>query len=135
MKAKNTNEKKEIILGVLIALGVLTTMYFYLMEAGNAVLVVIVLALVALAMYIIWDRVKSMRKGLPARDERLTNINYKAGYYAFIAAIWSAVFAGPLIGDFILGRELGGGDVTGIVVLVSGFAFVLSYLYMARKGG
>jgi hypothetical protein len=84
-------------------------------------------------MYIVWDRLKNVQKGLPAKDERLTNISYKAGYYAFIAAIWSAVFS-PLLADFILKRELNGGDVTAIVVLISGFVFVVSYLYLYRKG-
>jgi hypothetical protein len=45
----------------------------------------------------------------------------------------SAIFS-PLIADIFLGRELKGGDVTAIVILISGFVFVVSYLYLARKG-
>jgi multisubunit Na+/H+ antiporter MnhB subunit len=117
---------------------VLLTLFFYLMGTGeiefNQILLVgIVVILVVLAMYIIWDRIKNVQKGLPAKDERLININYKAGYYAFIAAIWSAVFT-PLFFDVSSGYELKGGDVTAIVVLVSGFVFVVSYLYLYRKG-
>jgi hypothetical protein len=129
---------KEIFVAIAVAIGVLLTLFFYLRGAGNIelneiALVGIVLILVVLAMYIVWDRLRNVQKGLPAKDERVTNISYKAGYYAFIAAIWSAVFS-PLIGDIILGRELKGGDVTAIVVLISGFVFVLSYLYLYRKG-
>jgi hypothetical protein len=129
---------KGIVLSILVAAAVLLTLFFYLMGAGEIelneiILVVIVLILVVLAMYIVWDRLKNVQKGLPAKDERLTNINYKAGYYAFIAAIWSS-FGGPMIGDIFLGRELKGGDVTAIVILISGFVFVLSYLYLYRKG-
>jgi hypothetical protein len=129
---------KEIFVAIAVAVGVLLTMVFYLRGAGDIelneiVLVGIVLILVVLAMYIVWDRLRNVQKGLPAKDERVTIISYKAGYYAFIAAIWSAVFS-PLMGDIILGRELKGGDVTAIMVLISGFVFVVSYLYLYRKG-
>jgi hypothetical protein len=131
-------DKKGIVVGIVVAVAVLLTLFFYLRGAGEIelneiVLVGIVLILVVLAMYIIWDRLRNVQKGLPAKDERLININYKAGYYAFMAAIWSAVFS-PLIADIFLGRELKGGDVTAIVILISGFVFVVSYLYLARKG-
>jgi hypothetical protein len=130
--------KKEIIVATVLVAMVLLTLFFYLMGTGeiefNQILLVgIVVILVVLAMYIIWDRIKNVQKGLPAKDERLININYKAGYYAFIAAIWSAVFT-PLFFDVSAGYELKGGDVTAIVVLVSGFVFVVSYLYLYRKG-
>jgi len=131
-------DKKVIFVSIIIVGAVLLTLFFYLMGAGDIelneiVLVGIVLILVVLAMYIVWDRLKNVQKGLPAKDERLTNINYRAGYYGFIAAIWSAVGA-PLIADIILGDELKGGDVTAVVILISGFVFVVSYLYLAWKG-
>ena len=130
--------KKEIIVATIVVAMVLLTLFFYLMGAGeiglNEILLVgIVVALVALAMYIVWDRIKNIQKGLPAKDERLMIINYKAGFYGFIAAIWGAVFS-PVVLDILFGYELKGGDVTAIVVLVSGFVFVLSYLYLYYKG-
>jgi hypothetical protein len=132
-------DKKEIVAAIIVAAAVVLTLFLYLRGAGNIelneiVLVGIVLILVGLAMYIVWDRIKNVQKGLPAKDERLININYKAGYYAFIAAIWSAIFS-PLIGDIILGHELKGGDVTAIVILTSGFVFIASYLYFTKRGG
>jgi hypothetical protein len=131
-------EKKEIIVATVVVAMVLLTLFFYLMGTGeielNKILLVgMVVILVCLAMYIVWDKIKNVQKGLPAKDERLISINYKAGYYAFMAAIWSAIFS-PLIADIVLRRELNGGDVTAIVVLVSGFVFVVSYLYLYRKG-
>ncbi|DAC73359.1 MAG TPA: hypothetical protein DSN98_00295 [Thermoplasmata archaeon] len=131
-------DKKVVVLSIIIVAAVLTTLFFYLKSAGdielNEILLVgIVLVLVALAMYIVWDRLKNVQKGLPAKDERLININYKAGYYAFIAAIWSAVFT-PVLFDILFRYEPKGGDVAAIVVMVSGFVFVISYLYLARKG-
>ena len=131
-------DKKEIIVATVLVAMVLLTLFFYLWGTGEIkvneiIMVGIVLVLVGLAMYIIWDRIKNVQKGLPAKDERSTNIAYKAGYYAFIAAIWSAVFT-PIFFDISSRYELTGGDVTAIVVLVSGFVFVLSYLYLYRKG-
>ena len=131
-------DKKGILLGIGIAAAVLVTLYFYVLNAGNIELneislIGIVLILVAFATYILWDKIKNIRKGLPAQDERLKLTNYKAGYYGFIAAIWSAVF-GPLVIEILFDYELPGSRVTAVVVLVSGFVFVASYLYLARKG-
>lgn len=130
--------KKEIVVGILIAVMILLTLLLYLMQTGDInadkiLLVGIILILVIFAMYILWDRIKNVRKGLPAKDERLITINYKAGYYAFIAAIWSALFA-PLLFDIFSKNELKGSDVTAIVILISGFVFVISYLYLHWKG-
>jgi hypothetical protein len=130
--------KKEIIVATVLVAMVLLTLFFYLMGTGEIefnqiVLVGIVIVLVSLAMYIIWDKIRNVQKGLPGKDERVISINYKAGYYGFIAAIWSAVFT-PLFFDVSSGYELKGGDVSAIVVLISGFVFVVSYLYLYWKG-
>jgi hypothetical protein len=130
--------KKEIIVSTVVVAGVLLTLFFYLMGTGEIefnqiVLVGIALVLVGLAMYIIWDKIRNVQKGLPGKDERTISISYKAGYYGFIAAIWSAVLI-PTIIDIVFGYELNGGDISAIVVLVSGFVFVVSYLYLYRKG-
>ncbi len=130
--------KKEIIVATVLVAMVLLTLFLYLMgtreiEYNQIVSIGIVIVLVGLAMYIIWDKIRNVQKGLPGKDERTISINYKAGYYGFIAAIWSAVFT-PLFFDVSSGNELRGGDVTAIVVLVSGFVFVVSYLYLYWKG-
>jgi hypothetical protein len=130
--------KKEIIVATVVVAMVLLTLFFYLMgtskiELNQIGLVGIAIVLVGLAMYIIWDKIRNVQKGLPGKDERTISISYKAGYYGFIAAIWSAVFT-PLFFDVSSGYELKGGDVTAIVVLVSGFVFVVSYLYLYWKG-
>ncbi len=131
------NDKKGIVLGALVIVLVLITLAAYL-AAPTANLfaeatAVIVIVLVTFAAYTIWDRARNASKGLPVKDERLTNVSYRAGYYGFIAAIWSAVFA-PMVYDMLTGRELEGHLVTAVVVIVSAFAFVISYLYLDRKG-
>jgi hypothetical protein len=95
--------------------------------------IAIISIIVAFAIYIIWDRARNVSKGLPVQDERLKNISYKAGYYGFIAAIWSAVFA-PVFTDIIFGQELEGHLVTAVVVIVAGVVFAISYFYLAWKG-
>lgn len=131
-------EKTGILIGVIITIVVLLTLAVWMMnvttedytELGSFAIIIL---LVAAAVYILWDRTKNIRKGLPAKDERLISISYKAGYYGFIAAIWSAVFA-PLIIDIIFGYELQASRVTAMVVIISGIVFMVSYLYLSWKG-
>ena len=130
-------EKTEILVGLGIGALVIATMVFFLASPSlvneDFVLVGIVFILVIFSIYIIWDRMKSVGKGFPAKDERLRLVGYKAGYYGFMAAIWSAV--GSNLGHIMLfDQELRGGLVVASVVLVSGFVFVLSYIYMLKKG-
>ncbi len=130
--------KKEIIVAAVVVALVLVTLFIYLLGTGQIELnqiglAGIVIVLVGLAMYVIWDQIRNVQKGLPKKDERTISISHKAGYYGFIAAIWSAVFA-PLFFDVSSGYELKGNDVTAIVVLVSGFVFVVSYIYLYWKG-
>ena len=83
--------------------------------------------------YIIYDKWKNIKAGLPTKDERLINAAQKAGYYGFIAAIWSAV--GSNMGSIILfDQELRGGLVTAAVVLISGIVLMVAYFYFSRKG-
>ena len=129
---------KGIFLGIGLAAAVIVTLSFYLLNAGNIELdeifsIGIVLILVASAMYILWDRIKNVKKGLPAQDERLKLTNYKACSYGFIASIWSAVGA-PLLSEILFDYEIPGNYVTAVVVLCGGLTFTISYLYLAWKG-
>ena len=129
---------KEIILGIGIAAMVLGSLYFFIAGGGSLELeelfpIGIALILVLSAMYILCDRMKNVRKGLPAQDERLKLINYKACSYGFIASIWSAVGA-PLLSGILFDYELEGHYVTAAEVLCGGIAFFISYIYLAWKG-
>jgi len=131
-------DKIGIVLGIVTAAMIIVTLSLYVLNVGNIELteislIGIVLIIVVLAIYMQWDRIKNVRKGLPVKDERLKLTEYKAGYYAFIAAILSAPFA-PLFIEKLFDYELPGSQVTAVVVLVSGFVFVASYLYMYWKG-
>jgi undecaprenyl pyrophosphate phosphatase UppP len=131
-------DKLGIIAGIGIAVAVLITLFFYVINAGNIELNEIIqlgiaLILVLSVVYILWDRIKNIKKGLPAKDERSKLTSYKAGYYGFIAAIWSAVF-GPLFFEIVFDYELPGSRVSAVVVIVSALVFFTSYLYMYWKG-
>jgi hypothetical protein len=131
-------EKITIALGAGIAVLVIFTFGFYLLakdtiELFDIMTILIVTILVVTSIYLIWDRVKNLKAGLPAQDERLKLAGYRAGYYGFIAAIWSAV--GTNLGyNIIFDAELRGGLVVAAVVLVSGIVFMVSYIYFSMKG-
>jgi FtsH-binding integral membrane protein len=130
--------KTLIALGFIGATLVLITLAIYLTAVQNirygeiAILLVVVL-IVIFALYFLLDKTRNVRKGLPAADERTKINSYKAGYYGFIAAIWSAVFT-PIVVDILLNCEMEGSQVSGAVVIISGLVFVLSYLVLSRKG-
>jgi len=131
-------EKMTVLLGIGISVCVLFTLGFYLLakesiEIFDVLSLVIIGILIITSTYIIWDRFKNLKAGLPAQDERLKLAGYKAGYYGFIAAIWSAI--GSNLGyNILFDQELRGGLVVASVVLVSGIVFMVSYLYFSWKG-
>jgi len=131
-------DKLTAVFGIGIAALVIFTFAIYLkakdsVELFDIVSILIVTIIVATSSYLIYDRVKNLKAGLPAQDERLKLAGHKAGYYGFIAAIWSAV--GSNMGSIMLyDQELRGGLVTAAVVLVSGIVFMISYIYFSRKG-
>ena len=131
-------DKKGIVIGIGIAVAVILTLCLFVLNVGNLELneiisIGVVLILVTSAMYILWDRIKNVKKGLPAQDERLKLTSYKAGNYGFIASIWSAVFI-PLVIEALFDYELPGHLVTAVVVLCGGLTFMITYLYLAWKG-
>jgi len=133
-----TGQKLVIILGIGITALVIVTFAYYIL--GNPTIdlfeilsIPIILIIIVTSTYVILDRYKNIKKGLPAQDERLKLAGYKAGYMGFISAIWSAV--GYNMTNIILfDQEPRGGLVVAAVVLISGIVFILSYFYFSRKG-
>ncbi len=109
----------------------IATMGAFNVEEIGAIAVIV--GLVAFAAYTIWDRAKNTSKRLPTEDERIKNVTYKAGYYGFIAAIWSAVFT-PIATNILFDAEMESNHVTASVVIIAAIVFAASYLYLARKG-
>ena len=131
-------DKIGIVLGIVVVAAVIVSLSLYILNVGNLRLdeifpIGIVLIIIISTLYILWDRIKNIKKGFPAKDERIINISYKAGYYGFISAIWSAVF-GPVVIDILFRYELESSRVSALVVIVSGFIFMISFLYIYWKG-
>ena len=131
-------EKTVIYVGIGLVIMVVITLAYYLLDVRTITIneifpISIALVLVIFALYVFWDRMKNIRKGLHVKDERLVNISYKAGYYGFIAAIWTVVFSN-VVTDILFNVEPTNSQLAGITVIVSGFVFIVSYLYQARKG-
>ena len=132
------NQKLVIILGIGITTLVVFTFLFYMLKEPDIGLfeyisVPIILTILLTSTFIIYDKYKNLKVGLPSQDERLRLAAYKAGYYGFVAAIWSAV--GSNMGSIILfDQEPRGGLVVAAVVLISGLVFMGSYFYFSRKG-
>ena len=131
-------EKLTIVLGIGIAALVVFTLAFYAfakdsIELFDIISIPIILIIVLSTSYLIYDKWKNIKAGLPSKDERLKLAAYKAGYYGFISAIWSAV-GSNWISIILFDQDLRGGLVTAAVVLVSGVVFMLSYFYFSRKG-
>jgi len=131
-------DKLTILLGIGITTIVVCTFAYYIIndegiDLFDLISIPLLIVMILFSSYIIYDKLTNIKAGLPSKDERLKNAAYKAGYYGFIAAIWSAV--GVNLGyNLIFDKELRGGLVVAAVVLISGFVFAISYLYFSRKG-
>ncbi len=131
-------EKMTIVLGIGITALVVFTFGFYLfanpsIELFDIISIPMIIIIVLTSSYIIYDKWKNIKAGLPTKDERLKLAAYKAGYYGFISAIWSAIGSNWL-SIILVDQDLRGGLVVAAVVLISGFVFILSYFYFSRKG-
>ena len=115
-------QKLVIVLGIGITTLVIFTLGFYMLkdpavELFDIITIPIILIIVLTSSYIIYDRYKNIKKGLPAQDERLKQSAYKAGYYGFIAAIWSAV-GSNMLSIILFDESLPGNLVVAAVVLI-----------------
>lgn len=131
-------EKNTIILGIGVVGLVISTFIFYVLknegiDLFDVLAIPILIVIIVFSIYVMHDKIKNLKAGLPSKDERLLNSSYKAGYYGFISAIWSAV-GSNMLSIMLFDKELRGGLVVASVVLISGFVFITSYLYFSRKG-
>jgi len=131
-------QKLVIIMGIGITTLVVFTLGFYMLadpsiELFDIITIPIILIIVLSSSYLVYDKYKNMKAGLPTQDERLKIASYKAGYYGFIAAIWSAI-GSNMASIFLFDQDLRGGLVVAAVVLISGITFILSYFYFSKKG-
>ncbi len=143
MKDKGSKEDiNRIIIGIAVAVMVLLGMAVYLMSGipptfDEIMLSVIVTVVVVLAFVVIIKRFKSYKAGLPAEDEMSKKIFQKAGYYAWLFAIYAALisrFMGEEVAERTGDWSLVGTYMTVAVILGSALFFFVTYFYFSRKG-
>lgn len=137
-------EKMTILVMAGVVIAVVVTMLAYAsgmvsngFGAGEGMMGFILIFIIIAAVWLVYDRMRNMRKGLPVKDERQTIVNYRAGYYSWIAAIWSAI--GSMWVSIFLEERFGFPEITAnyvvaAVVLCSAIVFFISYFYLGRKG-
>ena len=135
-------QKLSIISMVGVCVLVIVTMAFWLGADGDidisfALMTAGVIAILIATMYMIVDRSKALKEGLPADDEMSKKAGYKAGYFAYIISVWVAV-AGlwwePIAVDGMGLQPIEIGHVVAAVVLIPGICFLLLAIYFRGKG-
>ena len=134
-------EIKKIIIMTLVGILVLIGVLFYILgsstlDLGEFLLIIIPIILIIAATFIIWDKIKNLRAGLPSEDERAKKLNWKAGAYSYFATIWISV---GLLWYNIFAENLelpilNAGQVIAAIVLLSGLCFFAFSFYFMRKG-
>ena len=135
-------EKMSIIALAGVTILVLVTIIFFLMElnsidVSDMLLVIIPIILIIGVIFILRDRIKNLRAGLPNADERAKKLHWKAGAYSYYATIWIAV--GSLWYNIIFADELGfpalnAGQIVAVIVLLSAMCWFVFQFYFMRKG-
>jgi hypothetical protein len=137
MNQKNTSKATITLIIAALALVIITLAVYFAtaqtIELGEIAIFAVIGLIILFAIYVLYDKTKNMTKGLPAADERTKINTYKAGYYGFIAALWSAVFT-PIVIDILFNYEIETHYLSGTVVIVAGLVFFISYLVISRKG-
>ena len=143
MKEKGRKEDlNRIVIGVSVAVLVILGMAVYLVSGipptmDEIMLTLILLVVVALAFMVIIKKYRSYKSGLPAEDEMSKKNFQKAGYYAWMFAIYAALVS-RFIGEEVAERtgdwSIVGTYMTLAVILGSALFFFVTYLYLSRKG-
>jgi len=122
-------------LGIGILLAVIGTMFFYSLGASlngfnifEYMSIAGVIIIVVGASWHLKDRIRSVRAGLPIKDEMSKRFEHKAGYYAFLASIYIA------LGLTFFVEGLTASQLAGAIVLLSSIIFMGLNIYYSRKG-
>jgi len=134
-------EKISVILGAIIGITVLLGVVFYInaiqkVELYDLFLIIIPIILVLGAIFLLRDKIKNIKAGLPSEDERAKKLQWKAGAYTYYATIWIAI--GIMWYNIFAENssliELNAGQVIAAIVLLSAVCFFILNFYFMRKG-
>ena len=135
-------DKIGVVVGAGVAALVIVGVFFYLLRAdslefSNILMVIIPIILAIGAIVLLWDKIKSIRAGLPSADERAKKLHWKAGAYTYYATIWIAVgtmWYNIIFADNLGFPELTAGQVVAVIVLLSAVLWFVLQFYFMRKG-
>ena len=135
-------DKIGVVVGAGVAALVIVGVFFYLLRAdslefSNILMVIIPIILAIGAIVLLWDKIKSIRAGLPSADERAKKLHWKAGAYTYYATIWIAVgtmWYNIIFADNLGFPELTAGQVVAVIVLLSAVLWFVFQFYFMRKG-
>ena len=135
-------DKIGVVVGAGVAALVIVGVFFYLLRAdslefSNILMVIIPIILAIGVIVMLWDKIKSIRAGLPSADERAKKLHWKAGAYTYYATIWIAVgtmWYNIIFADNLGFPELTAGQVVAVIVLLSALLWFVFQFYFMRKG-
>ena len=134
-------EKISVILGAIIGITVLLGVVFYIseiqkVELYDLILIIIPIILVLGAIFLLRDKIKNIKAGLPSEDERAKKLQWKAGAYTYFATIWIAIgiMWYNIFAENSSLNELNAGQVIAAIILLSAVCFFIFNLYFMRKG-
>lgn len=131
-----------VVLGFGIVAAVIATLGIWLLNIetigfSDLVIIFTVLALALGATWIMLQRARDIRAGFKPEDEMSKKAAHKAGYYAYISSVWTAV--GMMWLNIFLTEEFGFPDFStsffvGAVVIIPGLVFIGLTLWFRKKG-
>ena len=128
---------------ILIAVGILVliTGFFFYAKGGldfMDYLYAVLIMLLLIGSIILGIRyTKSMKKGLPVKDELAQKIAWKSGYYTYMFSVWFAVallwYSTFFVDKFSL-PSIDSEQIIGLFVLVPGVIFLGLTFYLDKRG-
>jgi len=136
------NNKLTVVLGLGVTVSVVVLLALFItasetLDLIEYIFIVLLIGLVIGSTLIVLKRTKDIKAGLPTDDELSNKISNRAGNYAWLASIWTAVgliWYNSLIADVFGVPELTTEQSLGTVVLLSGVIFFGAFFYFNRKG-
>ncbi len=125
-------------LAIAAAVLIASALMIFVLEGVNAWTLasfVILLLIVAVALFFVMRTAKELRSGYPLEDERSRYLNMRAGYYSFYISMY--VVLGLAFVMMLLQEEgvvLSNNEVLFFIVILMGSVHIVLTTYFKRKG-
>lgn len=133
---------KSALIGFGVVAAVLLTLAFWAgnagsLEFGETVVMAGVLALAGAAAFVVLKRGREIRAGFNPDDELSKKAGWKAGYYAYLASVWTAVgvmWLNILVTETYGFPDFSMGQVIAAIVIIPGIVFLALALLFRSRG-